>query len=84
MKVENKINKILMTLASVLIFGATMVKAREVAVTERDFGLFQHATQSVIYNPDNKSETLQKGTGQMLARAAKHLNQVPVIYIPNP
>lgn len=77
MKVENKINKILMTLASVLIFGATMVNARTV---QTDLGLTmdysQQANSPVLLN--NAFESFQMATGQMEVRAAQRLYEVRV------
>jgi len=73
MKVENKINKILMTLASVLIFGTTMVNARTVQ-TDLGLDLYSNATSSVPLN--DTFERSQMGTKQMLVRAAQHLYEV--------
>jgi hypothetical protein len=78
MKVENKINKILMTLASVLIFGATMVNAK---VETAEFGLLTMDYNEQANSPvllDNTLEKQQMRTGEMAARLSKHLSQVPI------
>lgn len=74
MKVENKINKILMTLASVLVSGATMVNAK-VETAEFGLSLYPNAMQSVQLN--NNFEQRQMRAAEMGALLSKHLYQVP-------